>query len=43
MESALGLPLAGRSTALLLGALGLCLTLKAADSTTKGKEGLFKK
>ena len=43
MESALCLTPCGRSTALLLGALGLGLTLKAADTATKGEEGLFYK
>jgi hypothetical protein len=41
MESALGLALCGRSTALLLGALGFGLTLKAADTASEGEEGLF--
>jgi len=41
VEPALCLALCGGSTALLLGALGLSLTLKAADSAAKCEEGLF--
>jgi len=41
MESALCLTFCGRGAALLLGALGLGLTLKAMDTTTKGEQGLF--